>query len=177
MRPVSSAIGMKSIGGDDHAVALPPDQRFEPAHFAGRDLDDRLVVQPHLLATDRSVEAVLDVHAMGQLDCIESSNIGDAVAAGRLGAVRRDVGATHEFFGGEGAVSRCHRDAEAGGHEHIGVTDPDRLGEARPDGFDPRHGLGGRTRSWRRSRRSRRRRPGRPSRRRQLPQRSDVGRR
>ena len=145
MIPVSSATGMKSRRRHQcPVVALPAHEGLETAHLPGHDVDDRLVVEPHLLSADRAVEGVFDVHPSRQVGLHRVVEQRHSVAAVGLGAMGGDVGTTHQFFGRQGAIAGRDGDADAGGDEHRRISDRDRLAERLSYLLDPHHRVGGR---------------------------------
>ena len=89
-RPRTDLVDEPGLFGDRDELArrqhdvgrsFPADQRLETAQATGGDVDDRLLVQPHLVAPDRAVERVLHIHAVGDLGLHRVVEQGDPVAA------------------------------------------------------------------------------------------------
>ena len=135
--PVSSAIGMNSVGCQQPAVGVSPaQQRLEPDELLGHELDQRLVVQLELVALDRVAQVALDRHPLDQTTAQRGVERLEAPAAELLGAVHRGVRVAQQLLGGPGP-SLADGDADAGRDEHLVSVDlkglDDRVDQALRD--------------------------------------------
>ena len=106
---------MNSPGGTKPRVGMPPaDQRLDPDHPAGRQLDLRLVVEHEFAGIERPAQLVLELApgpGPGVHGRLEEAKSATALV---LGAVQRQVGAPHQLVG-VGTVIGMDGNADAGG--------------------------------------------------------------
>ena len=97
IRPVSSAIGMNSSGGDQAALGvLPAHERLGGHRPAGGEVDHRLVVDLELAAVERAAQLGLGAHAGHHAGAHRLVEQLVAAAAALLGAVHRRVGVAEQ---------------------------------------------------------------------------------
>ena len=112
----AGALGrLEELAGQEQPALgmVPAHERLDPDGAAGRDLDDRLVVQDELVTPERVRELVLHAHpdASGAAHRVVE-HLDLARGAVRLGEVHRRVGLAEQRFGrgdlvGDAAPRRC----------------------------------------------------------------------
>ena len=117
-------------GRDEPSVAHPANERLVADRLAGREVDDRLVVEPEVAGGDPGGEigAELELRVRG----LVHGRLVDlhAALAVTLGEVHRDVGVAHEFVSGL-VVGRGHGHADAGVRDELVPRDVERFAERR----------------------------------------------
>ena len=148
------------LAGAEEAArrVLPAHQRLEAGDAAEVEVDDRLVVQDQLVVLDRALELLAAVEPGDGVDVHVVGEDREAVGAGGLGGVHREVGVAQQVVAGVGGG-----DADAGAQvqalaleHHGGGEDVEQAVDQRVDVGDVR-GRGSRTRRRRGGRRCRRR--------------------
>ncbi len=144
MSPVSSARGMKDIGGSRPRWGCSQRTNAStPTTSPGGEADDRLVEDAQLVALDGPVQGAFDVetlHRLGPHVLVEELEAGPAL---RLGPVHGGVRIPNQRLGRVG--SRPHGHADAHAEEHLLSVDQERGLEGVGDalGHAPRLPAGG----------------------------------
>ena len=133
IRPMSSATGMKVLGGHEAAGrVVPAHQRLEPDQHLALGVDQRLVDQVELARGDRGPQVGLEADAVLLLRLQRRGEIARAAAAGVLGLVKREVGLEDEVVDG-GAVDRAEGAADRDADDDLGLLDMIGLGDRGDD--------------------------------------------
>ena len=123
----------EAVGRDQPLGRVPPaDQRLGAARLARRHVDHRLIVDLELLARQRVAQLVLQAVARVDLRGHLRIEEVEAVAAGRFGAIEREVGLLQQLVRVD-AVLRRERDADAGADAHLAAVELERLGDQLDD--------------------------------------------
>ena len=133
IRPVSSAIGMKSAGETRPRVGMvPADQRLERADAVVLEVEQRLVIELELAALDREAQVGFELAALPApaVEALLEESVG--AAPGFLGAVEREVGVAQQVVG-VAAVRGRDGDADAGRRRELVAVDDERLGHGLED--------------------------------------------
>src|SRR5258707_1799762 len=80
------------------AWMMPPDQCFDAAHLAGRDVDLRLVVQLELTFRQRAAKFRLDFQALAGKAHHAGVEESERLAAASLGEINLLIGERHNIF-------------------------------------------------------------------------------
>ena len=120
---------------------LPADERLEADDRVGRQLDDRLVVKPQLVALDGPAQVVLEVEPFGR--CRRHARLEDVVAGRGVGLrpVEGDLGVA-EQLARVGLADHADGDADAGADEALPAVEVERLAQGRLDPVGDPTGLG-----------------------------------
>ena len=140
IRPVSSAIGMKSAGEINAALGMmPADKRLAAGDLTGFDVDDRLVIDLELAVDDGL--AKLEFEFAARLDTGVHGDFEEAVAAAAigLGAIEGEIRILHDDVR-RVAVGGRQRDADADADDDLSTVEivrrADDLDETRRHGGD-----------------------------------------
>ena len=107
----SSAKRMNSTGATAAIGRLPADQRLDAVHVAGRDIDDRLVMQHELLLFERLAQVRVEPHVLRDLLVHLQREHAIRMLALFLRDVHRGIRAADQRLE-RIAVLRMHRDAD-----------------------------------------------------------------
>ncbi len=124
MRPVSSASGMNSDGGNEAARRMrPAQQRLEADDVLAHQIDERLVVHFERFGGERRAQIDFQLAARLRLRVHLRLEKAEGRFAGGLGAIQRQIGVAQQVIGIM-AIGRRHRDADgrADGH-HVALDD------------------------------------------------------
>ena len=140
IKPVSSAIGMKSSGATSGQPDGPAGQRLQRTDAPGREVDDRLVVHLEQGLLDGLAQVALARQAVdaAAVHALVEDHAAPGPAA--LGVVHRDVRVAQQLARGHERPRQ--RDADARGDEELAPVDPQRsLSErcTRSAEFDASH--------------------------------------
>ena len=135
------------LGGVDEGLRLqeaagrraPAGKRLEADQLARREIDQRLEEGDELAILDAAADVFLELHAVGQLPLQLRVEPGEAVPAGALGGVEREVALAKDVLLLLQAADIG--EADRGGNEGLNVAEVDRLGQLRQDRLGERLGF------------------------------------
>jgi hypothetical protein len=132
IKPISSAKGTNAIGGSRPLRGVLPSHESLEAHDGPEaKVEDRLIVQTHLVLEDRATQVGLEFEAFNDRDVHLVLELLVAVLAFALGPVHREVGVAQQLIAR--VVANTERDADAHrGRELLG-SDRDRFAQGAHD--------------------------------------------
>ena len=127
------------LGGLDERFRLeeaagrraPAGQRLETDQLAGGEVDQRLEEGNELAVLDAAADVLLQLHAVGELALQLRVEPGEAVPAGALGGVEREVALAKDVL--LLLQTADLGEADRRGHEDLHVAEVDRLRQLRQD--------------------------------------------
>ncbi len=126
IRPVFSAASMKRFRLEEAAGRrTPARQRLEADQLARIQVDQRLEERNELAVLDAGANVFLELHAVGQLALQLRIEPGEAVPAGALGGVQREIALAEDVLVPLEAADL--READRRRHEHLDIAEVGRL--------------------------------------------------